>query len=172
MLFNNRLLNLFPKTYGKHDIDIEKMDTSHNHSVRITSLKTIQANNSRGERSLLCNGGKLYKRLMEKMGRLPLQSHGRSGRVLLGIGYAVSAVLKFQLTGLFGVFQGNRQAAGAIEHPRPPDISGVDKMIQYSLAFGTAAILALGYLAGPCFNICLHFNYNKQIFIPPHYGTV
>ena len=44
-------------------------------------------------------------------------------------------------------------------------------MIQYTLAFGIAAILALGYLAGPWFYICLYFYYNKQTFIPPHYGT-
>ena len=62
MLFNFRLLKLFLKTYGKDEID--NMVPSHNYDTRKKSLKTIQANNSRGERSLLCTGVKLYNKYL------------------------------------------------------------------------------------------------------------
>ena len=62
MLFNYRILKLFLKTYGKDEID--NLIPSHNYDTRKKSLKTIQANNSRGERSLLCTGVKLYNKYL------------------------------------------------------------------------------------------------------------
>ena len=41
------------------------MVPNHNCNTRKNSLKTIQANNSRCKRSLLCTGVKLYKYLLE-----------------------------------------------------------------------------------------------------------
>ena len=58
MLFIYRIVKLFLKTYGMGEI--HNMAPSQNYGTGKKSLLIFQANNSRGERSLLCTGFKLY----------------------------------------------------------------------------------------------------------------
>ena len=60
LLFEFRTLKLFLKTY-KID-EILSLKKSHNYNTRATGLKTLKANNKRGERTLLGNGIILFNR--------------------------------------------------------------------------------------------------------------
>ena len=55
-------MKLFLKTYGKDEID--KMVPSHDYDTVKKSLKSIQANNSIGDRNVLCSGVKLYNKYL------------------------------------------------------------------------------------------------------------
>ena len=62
MLFIYRIVKLFLKTYGIGEIP--NMAPSQNYGTGKKSLIFFQANNSRGERSLLCTGVKLYNKYL------------------------------------------------------------------------------------------------------------
>ena len=62
MTFEYRLLKLLLKTYPTEEI--LKLLPEHNHDTRSKALKTIQANNNRGGRSLLYTGVKRYNRYL------------------------------------------------------------------------------------------------------------